>query len=132
MRVRFSVDMNPRTRNPEALISPPKKIFVYESPYKLYVGNLSWATKPEDLRNHFSRFGTVVSSRVLHDRKGRTTRVFGFISFSSDAERDAALSLNGTVESHSVAFQLLFPLNYVLFVLFTYSKPSCRAFVVGQ
>lgn len=96
MRVRFSVDMNSRTRTAEALISPPKKIFVYESPHKLYVGNLSWATKPEDLRNHFSRFGTVVSARVLHDRKGQTTRVFGFISFSSDAERDAALSLNGT------------------------------------
>ncbi|KAL9435346.1 hypothetical protein AB3S75_021594 [Citrus x aurantiifolia] len=96
MRVRFSIDMNSRTRNAEALISPPKKIFVYESPHKLYVGNLSWAVKPEDLRNHFSRFGTVVSARVLHDRKGQTTRVFGFISFSSDAERDAALSLNGT------------------------------------
>lgn len=132
MRVRFSIDMNSRTRNAKALISPPKKIFVYESPHKLYVGNLSWAVKPEDLRNHFGRFGTVVSARVLHDRKGQTTRVFGFISFSSDAERDAALSLNGTVESHAVAFQPLFPFNYVLFVSFTYSKPSCRIFGVGQ
>ncbi|KAJ4728019.1 RNA-binding protein CP31B, chloroplastic [Melia azedarach] len=96
MRVRYSVDMTFRKRNPEALTSSPKKTFIYESPYKLYVGNLIWTTKPEDLRNHFCQFGTVVSARVLHDRKGGNNRVFGFISFSSVAERDAALSMNGT------------------------------------
>lgn len=96
MRVKFSVDMSPRMRNPEVLNSTPKKQIVYESPYKIYVGNLPRAVKPEDLRNHFSQFGTLVSAKVLHDQKARTTRCFGFLSFSSAAERDAALSLNGT------------------------------------
>lgn len=104
MRIRFSVDMNPRRRNPAVLNSTPKKILIYESPYKVYVGNLPWATKPDELRSHFSRFGTVVSVRVLHDRKAGKNRVYGFLSYSSPAERNVALSLNGTVKSKSITF----------------------------
>ncbi|KAE7999285.1 hypothetical protein FH972_003733 [Carpinus fangiana] len=96
MRVRFSVDMNPRRRNPEALNSAPKKERVYESPHKLYVGNLPRDVKPEYLRDHFSQFGTLLSARVLHDQKAGKNRCYGFLSFSSAAERDAAISLNGT------------------------------------
>ncbi|KAJ0245304.1 Uncharacterized protein HA466_0187560 [Hirschfeldia incana] len=97
MRVRYSVDMNPRTkRNAAALNSTPKKVLMYESPYKVYVGNLPWFTQPDNLRDHFSQFGTIVSARVLHDRKTGKNRVFAFLSFASLEERDAALSLNGT------------------------------------
>lgn len=96
MRVKFSVEMNPKTRNPEALNSSPKKQIIYESPYKLYVGNFTRVVKPEDLRNHFSQFGILVSARLLHDKKSGKNRCYGFLSFSSAAERDAALSLNGT------------------------------------
>ncbi|ESQ36731.1 hypothetical protein EUTSA_v10008355mg [Eutrema salsugineum] len=97
MRVRYSVDMNPGTRrNPQVLNSTPKKILMYESQYKVYVGNLPWFTQPNGLREHFSRFGTIVSARVLHDRKNGKNRVFAFLSFSNLEERDAALSLNGT------------------------------------
>ncbi|EOA38378.1 hypothetical protein CARUB_v10009913mg [Capsella rubella] len=97
MRVRYSVDMNPGTkRNPEALNSTPKKILMYESQYKVYVGNLPWFTQPDGLREHFSKFGTIVSTRVLHDRKTGKNRVFAFLSFTNKEERDAALSLNGT------------------------------------
>ncbi|KAH0905397.1 hypothetical protein HID58_037224 [Brassica napus] len=97
MRVRYSVEMNPGARrNSAALNSTPKKILMYESQYKVYVGNLPWSTQPDDLRDHFSSFGTVVSARVLHDRKTGKNRVFAFLSFASLEERDAALSLNGT------------------------------------
>ncbi|AEE27231.1 unnamed protein product [Arabidopsis thaliana] len=97
MRVRYSVDMNPGTRrNPEVLNSTPKKILMYESQHKVYVGNLPWFTQPDGLRNHFSKFGTIVSTRVLHDRKTGRNRVFAFLSFTSGEERDAALSFNGT------------------------------------
>ncbi|CAN8310940.1 unnamed protein product [Cochlearia groenlandica] len=97
MRVRYSADMNPgTTRNPKVLNSTPKKILMYESQYKAYVGNLPWSTQPDGLRDHFSSFGTIVSARVLHDRKTGKNRVFAFLSFTSLEERDAALSLNGT------------------------------------
>ncbi|GAV90437.1 RRM_1 domain-containing protein [Cephalotus follicularis] len=94
LRVRFSVEMN-YGRDPEVLNSAPNRSIIYESPYKLYVGNLHRAVKPEDLRNYFSQFGTVVSAKVLHDRKDGKSRVFGFLSFSSVAERDDAISSNG-------------------------------------
>ncbi|XP_010474694.1 PREDICTED: 28 kDa ribonucleoprotein, chloroplastic-like [Camelina sativa] len=97
MRVRYSVDMNPgNKRNPEVLNSTPKKILTYESQYKVYVGNLPWFTQPDGLREHFSKFGTIVSTRVLHDRKTGKNRVFAFLSFTNSEERDAALSLNET------------------------------------
>lgn len=98
MRVRFAVDMNPKKRNLNNLHSSPKKNIIYESPYKVYIGNLAWDVKPGDLRNLFSRFGTVVSAKVLNDRRAGKSRVYGFLSFSSAAERDAALSLDGTVK----------------------------------
>ncbi|CAA7056227.1 unnamed protein product [Microthlaspi erraticum] len=97
MRVRYSVDMNPGARrNPQVLNSTPKKILMYESQYKVYVGNLPWFTQPDGLRDHFSKFGTIVSARVLHDRKTGKNRVFAFLSFTNPEERDAALSLDGT------------------------------------
>lgn len=97
IRVKFSVEMISGRTNIEALNSPPKKDMVFESPHKAYVGNLAWSVRPENLREHFSQFGTVVSSRVLHDRKGGKNRVYGFISFSSTDELKAALEASGSV-----------------------------------
>ncbi|XP_077248393.1 RNA-binding (RRM/RBD/RNP motifs) family protein [Tasmannia lanceolata] len=94
MRVRFSADIFSRKRNVGVLNSAPRNK-IFESPHKIYVGNLAWSVKPEDLREHFSQCGTVVSTRVMYDRKAGRTRVYGFLSFSSAAEFEAALSLNG-------------------------------------
>ncbi|KAK3024625.1 hypothetical protein RJ639_043953 [Escallonia herrerae] len=106
MRVMFSIDMGVGRGNLEALNSKPKKNLIFESPFKVYVGNLAWSVKPEGLRNLFSQFGTVVSARVLHDRKGGKNRVYGFLSFSTAAELEAAMSLNGVVQSMFPPFNL--------------------------
>ncbi|KAL2490212.1 RNA-binding (RRM/RBD/RNP motif) family protein [Abeliophyllum distichum] len=90
MRVTFAAEMN------KAFGSVPKKNLIFESPHKIYVGNLAHSVKPSDLRNLFSLFGTVVSSRVLHDSKSGKNRVYGFISFSSSVELENAISLDGT------------------------------------
>ncbi|XP_024985693.1 28 kDa ribonucleoprotein, chloroplastic [Cynara cardunculus var. scolymus] len=95
MRVRFAADMNSKWGS-AVTSSRPQKNLVFESPYKVYAGNLAWSVKPEDLRNHFSQFGTVVSTTVLHDRKGGKNRVYGFLSFSTPAELEAAMSFDGT------------------------------------
>jgi RNA recognition motif-containing protein len=131
MRVTFSVDMNPRRRNYEALNSVPKKEIVYESSHKLYVGNLPRDVKPENLRNHFSQFGTLVSARVLHDRKAGKSRCYGFLSFSSAAERDAAISLSGTVEFSSTTTESFF-LFHVILCLSYLLHLTCRSFLVEQ
>ncbi|KAK4268939.1 hypothetical protein QN277_022163 [Acacia crassicarpa] len=93
MRVRFSAEMNPGRSNVEAMNSLPLKVLYHETPHKLYIGNLARVVEPGDLWNHFRRFGTVVSVRILHNR---SSRVYAFLSFLSQSERDAALSLNGT------------------------------------
>lgn len=96
MRVKFSVDMVSGRKNVEALNSAPKKIFVFESPHKIYVGNLSWSTRPQDLREHFSQFGTIVSTRVIHDRKRGKNRVYSFISFATHDEVKVAIEADGS------------------------------------
>lgn len=54
----------------------------------LYVGNLPWATKPEDLADAFAEYGEVVSSRIITDRETGRSRGFGFVEVGdSDAER---------------------------------------------
>ncbi|XP_015962724.1 30S ribosomal protein 2, chloroplastic [Arachis duranensis] len=95
MRVRFSVEMNPQRRNLETANASPKRVVYYEAPHKLYVGNLARAVRPEELRHLFSKFGNVASVRLLKDQKQGRTRVYAFLSFLSEKERDAALTLNG-------------------------------------
>lgn len=62
----------------------------------LYVGNLPWATKAEDLADAFSQYGEVLSSRVITDRETGRSRGFGFVEVNdADAEKMVA-ALNGT------------------------------------
>ena len=45
---------------------------------KLYVGNLPYTMRDEDLREHFARFGEVASAKVMTDRDtGRSPRPAG-------------------------------------------------------
>lgn len=61
----------------------------------LYVGNLPWTAKPEDITDFFSNYGEVVSSRVITDRETGRSRGFGFVEVS-DADADKMVeSLNG-------------------------------------
>ncbi|CAL5008906.1 unnamed protein product [Urochloa decumbens] len=75
----------------------PTKDHIFESPHKIYVGNLAWSVQPQDLRELFTQCGTIVSTRLLTDRKGGRNRAYGFLSFSSVEELEAALKLDRTV-----------------------------------
>ncbi|XP_020591696.1 31 kDa ribonucleoprotein, chloroplastic-like [Phalaenopsis equestris] len=96
MRVKFSVDMVSNRKNVEALNSAPKKSIVFESPYKIYVGNLSRSIRAQELMEYFSRFGKVISTRVLHDRKNGKSRAYAFISYSTIDEVMVAAEANGS------------------------------------
>ena len=59
---------------------------------KLYVGNLSYNTTEDGLRNLFSGFGTVASAKIIFDRESGNSKGFGFIEMSSDDEASAAIT----------------------------------------
>lgn len=61
----------------------------------LYVGNLPWATKAEDLEESFSRYGEVISSRVITDRETGRSRGFGFVEVGDDDAEKIIEALNG-------------------------------------
>ncbi|MCL2608730.1 MAG: RNA-binding protein [Treponema sp.] len=64
---------------------------------KLYVGNLSYNTTEDRLRNSFAAYGNVVSAKVITDRDTGNSKGFGFVEMGSDEEADAAINgMNGT------------------------------------
>jgi RNA recognition motif-containing protein len=58
---------------------------------KLYVGNLSFKTTSDDLREHFSQAGTVESASVIEDRETGRSRGFGFVEMATPEDAQAAI-----------------------------------------
>jgi RNA recognition motif-containing protein len=64
---------------------------------KLYVGNLSYSVRSEDLNQLFAQYGTVISAEVLQDKFTGRSKGFGFVEMEDDAQADAAIqALNDT------------------------------------
>lgn len=64
---------------------------------KLYVGNLSYNTVEEDLREEFSKVGEVTSATLIVDQTNGRSKGFGFVEMASDeAAAKAIATLNGT------------------------------------
>ena len=63
---------------------------------KLYVGNLSYSVRDDDLQQKFGEFGGVQSAKVMMDRDTGRSKGFGFVEMSSPAEAEAAIrGMNG-------------------------------------
>ena len=63
---------------------------------KLYVGNLSYNIRDDDLQQAFAQFGTVNSAKVMMDRDTGRSKGFGFVEMGSDPEAQAAINaMNG-------------------------------------
>jgi len=58
---------------------------------KVYVGNLSWNTTDDTLRQAFGDFGQVLDSVVMRDRDTGRSRGFGFVTYSSPQEAQSAI-----------------------------------------
>ncbi|OJU91162.1 MAG: RNA-binding protein [Burkholderiales bacterium 66-5] len=63
---------------------------------KLYVGNLPYQVRDEDLQQAFGQFGTVTSAKVMMERDTGRSKGFGFVEMGSDAEAQQAINgMNG-------------------------------------
>lgn len=63
---------------------------------KLYVGNLSFDTSEQQLRDMFAAHGEVTSAALVMDRDTGRPRGFGFVEFADSGQANAAMAaLNG-------------------------------------
>ena len=60
---------------------------------KLYVGNLSYATREEELRTLFAQAGTVTSVALIKDRDTGSSKGFAFVEMTTQAEAQTAISM---------------------------------------
>ncbi len=64
---------------------------------KLYVGNLSYSTTEDDLRDAFAKIGEVQSATLIVDQTNGRSKGFGFVEMASDEDAAKAIStMNGT------------------------------------
>lgn len=62
----------------------------------LYVGNLPWATKSDDLIAAFSQHGEVVNGRIITDRETGRSKGFGFVEVNDEDADKIIEAMNGT------------------------------------
>ena len=62
----------------------------------IYVGNLPYSVRDQDLMTLFSEYGTVSSAKVIIDRETDRSKGFGFVEMANNAEAEEAIkSMNG-------------------------------------
>ncbi len=65
----------------------------------IYVGNLSYETSENDLRNMFEAHGKVDRVSLVMDRMTNRSKGFGFVEMPNDAEARAAISALNEMET---------------------------------
>jgi len=78
---------------------------------KLFVGNLSFNTTENALQDAFAAHGTVIEANLMMDRATGRARGFGFVTMSTDAEAQNAISaMNGqTVDGRALTVNIARP-----------------------
>src|SRR4029079_8768432 len=72
-------------------------LFIKSLKMNIYVGNLSWNLKDQDLSNLFAAHGEVSSSKIVNDKFTGRSKGFGFVEMPNDDQANAAITaLNGT------------------------------------
>lgn len=59
---------------------------------RLYVGNLPYSVRDQDMQTAFAAFGEVVSARVMMERDTGRSKGFGFVEMADDAQAQAAIA----------------------------------------
>ncbi|KAJ3673098.1 hypothetical protein LUZ60_006472 [Juncus effusus] len=59
---------------------------------KLFIGGLSYGTDDMGLKDAFNHYGEVVEARVILDRESGRSRGFGFVTFATTDDAQAAIT----------------------------------------
>ncbi|PAF41647.1 RNA-binding protein [Helicobacter sp. 11S02596-1] len=62
----------------------------------IYVGNLAYSATNEDIKELFSKYGNVVSVKLVSDRETGRAKGFGFVEMEDDQALKAISSLDNT------------------------------------
>jgi len=57
----------------------------------IFVSNLNFKVRNEDLKNLFQQYGEVVSTKVITDKFSGRSRGFGFVEMKNDADGQKAI-----------------------------------------
>ena len=78
---------------------------------KLYVGNLPYSFRDNDLEQSFSQYGAVSSAKVMMERDTGRSKGFGFVEMASAEVAQAAITgLHGmSVDGRSIVVNLARP-----------------------
>ena len=60
---------------------------------RLFVGNLSYRTLENELQDHFSQAGVVMSVNIMFDKFTGKSRGFAFVEFSTSEEANRAVEM---------------------------------------
>jgi len=58
---------------------------------RLYVGNLAYSMKDQELNELFAKFGEVQSASIITDRETGRSRGFGFVEMATQEQGEAAI-----------------------------------------
>ncbi|XP_062175735.1 small ribosomal subunit protein cS22 [Alnus glutinosa] len=94
--IKVNITEKPLTTVDSSLLQAEESQFV-DSPHKVYVGNLAKIVTADTLKNFFSEKGKVLSAKVSRVPGTSKSTGFGFVTFSSEEDVEAAISsLNNT------------------------------------
>lgn len=100
LRSRFSSSTTSRAFSPHPLVGSPLLLLQSSSSIhpsiismssKVFVGNLSFKTETEALREHFSAAGTVTEANII--TRGPRSLGYGFVDFKTPADAENAVKL---------------------------------------
>lgn len=62
----------------------------------IYVGNISYSSSEDDLKELFGQYGEVTSVKIITDRETGRSKGFGFVEMADDAAGEQAIEeVNG-------------------------------------
>ncbi|MDR3188731.1 MAG: RNA-binding protein [Prevotellaceae bacterium] len=57
----------------------------------IYVGNIAYSMREDDMRNAFAEYGSVTSAKIIVDKATGRSKGYGFVEMDNETEGNAAV-----------------------------------------